>query len=50
MNIQAFIVTLIIIAATFYIGLMLWRKTKSFAVKNSACAGPDCGCDEKGKK
>jgi uncharacterized protein YxeA len=45
MDIQVIIVMIIILAATVYVGLMIWRKAQS-AAKNSSCAA-DCGCDSK---
>jgi type II secretory pathway pseudopilin PulG len=45
MDIQVIIVIAIILAATAYVGQMIWRKAKS-ASNNSACAS-DCGCDAK---
>jgi len=47
MNFQNVIVAVIILAACFYIGRMIWRKTKSFSSKSSC--GSDCGCGEKQK-
>jgi FeoB-associated Cys-rich membrane protein len=45
MNIQAIIVTIIVLAALAYVGQILWRKTKSFSSKSSCGAG--CGCEAK---
>ncbi|HEX8289249.1 MAG TPA: FeoB-associated Cys-rich membrane protein [Pyrinomonadaceae bacterium] len=43
MDIQTIIVSGIILAALFYVGMMSWGKIKSFSPKN-AC-GADCGCE-----
>lgn len=48
MNIQTIIVSLIILAAIFYAGNVLWLKIKAFKPKNGAC-GADCGCESKVK-
>ena len=45
MNIQAIIVTIIVLAALAYIGQILWRKTKSFSSKSGCDSG--CGCEAK---
>lgn len=45
MDFQNIIVAIIILAALFYVGQMLWRKAKSFSSKSSTCAA-DCGCGD----
>jgi hypothetical protein len=47
MNIQNIIVGIIILAALFYVGKMVFGKVKSFS-GNEACGG-DCGCETKSK-
>ncbi|MCY7347699.1 MAG: FeoB-associated Cys-rich membrane protein [Pyrinomonadaceae bacterium] len=42
MNIQTFIVALIVFGACFYVGRIAWKKMKSFSTKSSC--GIDCGC------
>jgi len=42
MDFQSIIVAVVILAALFYVGQMIWRKTKAFSSKSSC--GADCGC------
>jgi len=46
MNIQNFIVALIILAALVYVGNILRQKVRSFKPKDNSC-GAGCGCDNK---
>jgi hypothetical protein len=47
MNVQAIIVSIIILAALLYVALLVWRKVKSFSTKGACGAG--CGCDANSK-
>jgi hypothetical protein len=47
MDVQTLIVGVIILAAVFYVGSLIWKKAKSFS-SNSGC-GTDCGCDSAAK-
>ena len=49
MSFQYFIVFLIITFATGYLGLSIWRKSKSFSKEKAGC-GSNCGCDSKTNK
>jgi hypothetical protein len=46
-ELQNIIALLILGAAVFYAGTVLWKKTRAFSVKGG-CAD-DCGCSSKSK-
>ncbi|HMS38987.1 MAG TPA: FeoB-associated Cys-rich membrane protein [Pyrinomonadaceae bacterium] len=48
MNFQNIVVGIVILGAIIYVGLMFWKKAKSFKPTNSVCAD-DCGCENKKK-
>jgi len=47
MDTQTIIVSVIILAAVIYVGLMIWRKVKSFSPKG--VCGSGCGCESGSK-
>jgi hypothetical protein len=48
MDFQNILVAIIISAALFYIGQVVWRKAKAFSPKSSC--GTGCGCAGKTKQ
>jgi hypothetical protein len=47
LDIQSFIVALLLVGAFGYAGTLLWKKMRAFSAKSDC--GDDCGCSAKTK-